>query len=139
MSLGLLKVSGMMTAIVLLVGHILWLRYQLHELSVLRTQNTRLITQSEALQTRLLQVKAQAAGLSTSLRTQQAQHHQLEKLSEQTRQQLRQVVSRAPCADQPVSADVIRLQRDALHRRSLSGRGDTPASFGPLPNPRLQR
>lgn len=136
MSLSILKVAGMM--IVLLAGNLLWLRYQQRELNVLRTQNTQLITQSEVLQTRLLQLKVQAAGLSTTLSEQQAQQHQLEEFSEQTRRQLRQVVSLAPCADQPVPADVIRLQRDALHRRPLSNRGDTTASSGSLSNTGLQ-
>ncbi|WP_455872377.1 hypothetical protein [Serratia proteamaculans] len=134
MSLGTLKAVGMMTVMVVLAGNMVWLRYQQHELGVLRTQNAQLTRQNEALQTRLLQLKAQATHLSTTLGEQQTQHHQLEEQSEQIRRQLRQAVSRAPCAGQSVPADVIRLQRDALNPRRLPGRYDAAAPSGTLPD-----
>lgn len=134
MSLGTLKTAGMMTLMGVLAGNMVWLRYQQQELAVLRTQNSQFTRQNEALQTRLLQLKAQATHLSTTLGEQQTQHHQLEEQSEQIRRQLRQAVSRAPCAGQSVPADVIRLQHDALNPRRLPGRYDAAAPSGTLPD-----
>jgi hypothetical protein len=119
--LGYLKAGGLPVFLVItLAGGALWLHCQQQTLCVLRKQNTQLTSQNTVLETRLLQLKTQAASLASVLDEQKNQHQYLEDKSEQTRRQLRQAVAQIPCARQPVPADVIRLQQDALNARPLS-------------------
>lgn len=119
--LGYLKAGGIPVFLVMvLAGGALSLHCQQQALGTLRKQNTQLLSQNTALENRLLQLKTQAASLASVLNEQKKQHQYLEDKSEQTRQQLRQAVEQIPCARQPVPADVIRLQRDALTDNTLS-------------------
>lgn len=115
--LGGLRVGGI-TAV--LLGGTLWLRHQQQTMEHLRVHNQQLVMQSEALQSRLLQWQSQAASLSAALTEQKKQQYTLEEMSEQTRQRLQKAVEHSPCARQPVPVDIIRLQRDALNRRTMS-------------------
>lgn len=117
---GSLKLAGILTLTVILAGGGVWLRWQQHVLENLRTQNVRLAEQGATLQRRMEQLRTQTTGLSEALNVRQTQQHRMEAQSEQTRQQLRRAVVQSPCAGQPVPADIIRLQRDALERRALS-------------------
>ncbi|MGL4269610.1 MAG: hypothetical protein ACRCR6_07460 [Plesiomonas sp.] len=115
--MGGLQVSGITVA---LLGGALWLRHQQQTLEHLRVHNQQLVMQSEALQSRSLQWQSQAASLSAALNEQKQQQHTQEEMSEQTRQRLQKAVERSSCARQPVPVDIIRLQRDALNRRTMS-------------------
>lgn len=121
--LNYLKVGGFSVILaVALTGSMLWLHYQHQALRALREQNTQLANQNTRLEARLLQLKTQAANLTSVLEAQKKQHQNLEEKNEQTHQQLHQAVAQAPCARQSVPADVIQLQRDAIKDRNALSR-----------------
>jgi len=123
MSLSLLtgmKLPGSTVLLLLVIGAVMWFRYQQQRIVVLEERNHGLATQLQTQQARLQQLKVQAAGLSVALTERQTQQHFMEDRNEQTRRRLRQAVGQSDCADQPVPADVIRLQRDGLRHAGLS-------------------
>lgn len=116
--ISLLRTGGLPSLILILAAGGVWLHYQHRVLTTLREQNIQLTRLNARLEARLQQLKRQAASLTGVLDEQKKQHQNLEKKNEHTRQQLHQAVARAPCATEPVPADIIRLQRDALADRN---------------------
>lgn len=115
-----MKFSACAVLLALTVGSALWCCYQQKRIRALEAQNAGLTIQVQTQQERLQQLKVQAAGLSVALTERQTQQHDLEENNEQIRRQLRQVAGQSVCADEPVPADIIRLQRDDLRRSGLS-------------------
>lgn len=103
-----------------LLGSALWLQHKQQAIDKLRAHNQALMVQAKSLQSRLLQWQSQAANLSDALKAQKKQQDTLEEISEQTRQRLQKAVEHSSCARLPVPINIIRLQRDALNRRSMS-------------------
>ncbi|MFI8415487.1 hypothetical protein ACQKDS_03365 [Serratia sp. NPDC078593] len=97
-----------------------WLRVQHRHLTHLRQQNMRLIMQTEQLMGRLLQVKAQAATLTSALSEQQKTQQQLEEKNHAVRNKIGNALAKNHGVRESVSADVISRQREAISRASRS-------------------
>ncbi|ALL40428.1 hypothetical protein AR325_25720 (plasmid) [Serratia marcescens] len=123
MSVSLLTSLKLCVGSIVVVGvvvTVLWLRAQHRQIATLQRNNAQLTRLTEQQQSRLLQLKVQIAGVSKGLAEQQTQQYQLEEDNERTRHQLRQAGGQTSCANEPVPADIIRLQRNALRRTGLS-------------------
>lgn len=94
MNLNLLKMAVSIILIVILVATVLWLRHQQQVMDRLRKQNVSLRADSDALQTKLLGLKAEAICLSMALNEQQKNQHQLDEESEQTWRLLRHTLAK---------------------------------------------
>ncbi|QEZ93482.1 hypothetical protein [Proteus sp. CD3] len=102
---------------IMIVVALLVLRYQYNQINRLSEQNSQLEYQQRTLQSQLIQWHKQAEKVSETLTHQQEEQRYLEEENHAIRQELRQLLAQAPCANEPVSNAVIQLQQSTLNRR----------------------
>lgn len=117
----ILKRTALIVLCLAISGGGVILRMQYKSLLSKQAENERLTLIVESLQARLAKISSHLDHISTVLSKQQLQQQQLEENSEQTRQQIRKMVAKIPCANEPVPDNIIRLQRNALTGHSVSG------------------
>ena len=105
----------------IVVVTLLVIRYQHNQINRLSEQNSQLEYQQRTLQSQLVQWHEQAEKVSETLTRQQKEQHYLEEENHAIRQELRQVLAQAPCANESVPDAVIQLQQNAINARNNRG------------------
>lgn len=104
-------------AITIIVA-LLVVRYQHNQINQLSEQNRQLEYQHHTLQSQLVQWHKQAERVSETLMNQQKEQQNLEEENNVIRQELRQLLAQAPCANESVPDAVIQLQQNTINRGS---------------------
>ncbi|HEK1720209.1 TPA: hypothetical protein SMT55_002429 [Proteus mirabilis] len=111
-----LDVKGGIVAIVVVT--LLVIRYQHNQINQLLEQNSQLEYQQRTLQSQLMQWHKQAEKVSEILTHQQKEQHYLEEENHAIRQELRQILAQAPCANELVPDAVIQLQQNVINNNA---------------------
>lgn len=107
--------SGIATIIVVTL---LLIRYQHNQINRLAEQNSQFEYQQRTLQSQLMQWHKQAEKVSETLTRQQKEQHYLEEENHAIRQELRQILAQAPCANELVPDAVIQLQQNVINNNT---------------------
>ncbi|MGL4487763.1 MAG: hypothetical protein ACRCUG_12615 [Yersinia sp. (in: enterobacteria)] len=114
MTLSISKMYNIGIFLFILIGCVLWTRYQQRAYTQIQENNQQLKTQNDLLSSRLLQLKSQAENLALVITKQAKNQTELETKNDLLRQKIHAALAKNSCANQPVPLDVIRLQRELI-------------------------